>query len=152
MMKAALPLSMILIVSAIVTPVCAGDLPPMQSTPGHNVYVVPKHLSKVEKFAPKTGMMNILELRDCMKLEASNKARLAELDRKADESEKERQRLVAAGSTDKQAEAEWKKRYDVLLKEDDELNESRQEYFMDCARRQHKVADEDTIKAEQSAK
>ena len=139
-----LRLSSTLIACAILNTASAGAV----GQPETRTYIVPKHLTKVEKFAPKTTMMNRMELRDCMALEASNKARLAELDRKAAESEKERLQLVAAASADKQAEADWKQRYDALLKEDDALNDSREEYFMDCARRKHKVEDEDAINAE----
>jgi hypothetical protein len=139
-----LRLSSFLIACAVLETASANNV----TLPENHTYIVPKHLTKVEKFEPKTSMLNRLELRNCMALDASNKLRLAELDRKAAESDKERLQLVAAGSTDKQAEAEWKKRYDALLKEDDELNASREEYFVDCARRRHKVEDEEAILAE----
>jgi hypothetical protein len=148
MIRFILALSSILIAFAIAPPAKAGDRPSSRSTPEKNVYIVPKHLSTVEKFEPKTTMLNRIELRNCMTLEASNKARLAELDVKAAKSDKERLALVAAAGADKQAEEAWMTRYDALLKEDDDLNASREEYFMDCARRPHKQEDEDAIKAE----
>lgn len=136
MTKTIVRLSSMLIACAILAPASAVT------------YIVPKYIGPRGKIQPKTTMLNRLELRDCMKLEASNKTRMAELDVKAAQSEKERLALVAAAGADKQAEEEWKKRYDALLKEDDALNESREEYFMDCARRPHKQEDEDAINAE----
>lgn len=121
-----------------------------------NPIIVPKYLGEPHKFKKKDIPLTRDELRACMALNESNNKRSNELYAKIDENEKERLALDEAKGnkqtppTDasKQLEREWKARYDALLKEEAKLDDSREDYFVDCAQKRFLKDDEIAIKAE----
>jgi hypothetical protein len=116
--------------------------------------IVPKSLGEPHSFKPQDLVMTREELRACMKLNESNNVRYAELVAKIEQHEKERFALDEAKHSatpppdaNKQLEVEWKKRNAVLLKEEEKLDDSREDYFVDCARKRFLEEDEIAIKS-----